>query len=104
MGKLSGLSMGCDICYTNHMKADQNDAENLSVLLAAAGVNFIMGIPHGDDVMLSYQTTGYHETATLRELLGKRPIKEFEAWLEKQGIMENGKLTAKAGDASMFLK
>ncbi|HAC3137302.1 TPA_asm: ethanolamine ammonia-lyase subunit EutB, partial [Listeria monocytogenes] len=73
MGKLTGISMGCDVCYTNHMKADQNDVENLSVLLTAAGCNFIMGIPHGDDVMLNYQTTGYHETATLRELFGLKP-------------------------------
>jgi len=104
MGKLSGLSMGCDICYTNHMRADQNDAENLAVLLASAGINFIMGIPCGDDVMLNYQTTGYHETASLRELFNRRPIKEFETWLEKMGIMQDGKLTDRAGDASIFLR
>lgn len=104
MGKLTGVSMGCDACYTNHMKADQNDLENLSVLLSTAGCNFFMGIPHGDDVMLNYQTTGYHETATLRELLGLRPIREFEQWMEKMGFIENGKLTKKAGDASVFLK
>ncbi|MEV2513817.1 ethanolamine ammonia-lyase subunit EutB [Paenibacillus larvae] len=104
MGKLTGISMGCDACYTNHMKADQNDLENLAVLLSTAGCNFFMGIPHGDDVMLNYQTTGYHETATLRELLGLRPIREFEQWMEKMGFIENGKLTKKAGDASVFLK
>ncbi|EEC5860668.1 ethanolamine ammonia-lyase subunit EutB [Listeria monocytogenes] len=104
MGKLTGISMGCDVCYTNHMKADQNDVENLSVLLIAAGCNFIMGIPHGDDVMLNYQTTGYHETATLRELFGLKPIKEFDQWMEKMGFSENGKLTSRAGDASIFLK
>ncbi|BFH16778.1 ethanolamine ammonia-lyase subunit EutB [Paenibacillus melissococcoides] len=104
MGKLTGISMGCDACYTNHMKADQNDLENLAVLLTTAGCNFFMGIPHGDDVMLNYQTTGYHETATLRELLGLRPIREFEQWMEKMGFIENGKLTKKAGDASVFLK
>ncbi|MGO4785846.1 ethanolamine ammonia-lyase subunit EutB [Paenibacillus sp. 2KB_20] len=104
MGKLTGVSMGCDACYTNHMKADQNDLENLAVLLSTAGCNFFMGIPHGDDVMLNYQTTGYHETATLRELLGLRPIREFEQWMEKMGFIENGKLTKKAGDASVFLK
>ncbi|EAA0240471.1 ethanolamine ammonia-lyase subunit EutB [Listeria monocytogenes] len=104
MGKLTGISMGCDVCYTNHMKADQNDLENLSVLLTAAGCNFIMGIPHGDDVMLNYQTTGYHETATLRELFGLKPIKEFDQWMEKMGFSENGKLTSRAGDASIFLK
>ncbi|EEO7552191.1 ethanolamine ammonia-lyase subunit EutB [Listeria monocytogenes] len=104
MGKLTGISMGCDVCYTNHMKADQNDVENLSVLLTAAGCNFIMGIPHGDDVMLNYQTTGYHETATLRELFGLKPIKEFDQWMGKMGFSENGKLTSRAGDASIFLK
>ncbi|WP_068780892.1 ethanolamine ammonia-lyase subunit EutB [Paenibacillus sp. GM2] len=104
MGKLTGISMGCDACYTNHMKADQNDLENLAVLLSTAGCNFFMGIPHGDDVMLNYQTTGYHETATLRELLGLRPIREFEQWMEKMGFIENGKLTKRAGDASVFLK
>ncbi|MBU3196624.1 ethanolamine ammonia-lyase subunit EutB [Clostridium algidicarnis] len=104
MGKLTGISMGCDACYTNHMKADQNDIENLAVLLTAAGCNYFMGIPHGDDIMLNYQTTGYHETAALRELLNKRPIAEFEAWLEKWEIIKDGKLTARAGDASIFLK
>ena len=86
------------------MKADKNDMENLTVLLAAAGCTYIMGIPHGDDVMLNYQTTGFHETATIREMFNLRPIKEFEEWLEKMGIMENGKLTQRAGDASLFLK
>lgn len=104
MGKLTGISMGCDVCYTNHMKADQNDMEILTVMLAAAGCTYIMGIPHADDVMLNYQTTGYHETATIRELFNLRPIREFESWLEKMGFMENGKLTSLAGDASVFLK
>ena len=104
MGKLTGISMGCDVCYTNHMKADQNDAENLTVLLATAGVNFIMSIPNGDDIMLNYQTTGYHEAASIRQLLNKRTIKEFDQWLEKMGFCENGRLTSKAGDASVFLK
>ncbi|WP_312501315.1 ethanolamine ammonia-lyase subunit EutB [Lacrimispora sp.] len=104
MGKLTGISMGCDVCYTNHMKADQNDAENLTVLLATAGVNFIMSIPNGDDIMLNYQTTGYQEGASIRELLNKRTIKEFDQWLEKMGFSENGHLTSKAGDASVFLK
>ncbi|CAM3246641.1 ethanolamine ammonia-lyase subunit EutB [Vagococcus fessus] len=104
MGKLSGLSMGCDVCYTNHMKADQNDAENLASLLALANVNFIMGIPHADDIMLNYQTTGYHETATIRHMLNKRPTREFEGWMEKMGLMEDGRLTERAGDGSIFLK
>lgn len=104
MGKLAGLSMGCDVCYTNHMKADQNDAENLTVLLASAGCNYIMGVPHADDVMLNYQSTGFQETATIRELFGLHPIKEFEDWMEKIGISENGHLTERAGDASIFLE
>ena len=104
MGKLSGLPMGCDACYTNHMKADQNDIENLAVLLTTAGCTYFMGIPHGDDVMLNYQTTGYHETATLRQLFNLKPIKEFEEWMEKMGFMRNGKLTELAGDASVFLR
>lgn len=104
MGKLTGIPMGCDVCYTNHMKADQNDVENLAVLLGTADCTYFMGIPHGDDVMLNYQTTGYHETAAIRELLNKKPVAEFEAWLEKHGFMSNGKLTGKAGDASVFLK
>lgn len=103
MGKLSGLPMGCDACYTNHMKADQNDIEDLSVLLTTAGCTYFMGIPHGDDIMLNYQTTGYHETATLRDMFNKRPIKEFEQWMEKMGLMEDGKLTKLAGDGSIFL-
>ncbi len=104
MGKLTGVSMGCDACYTNHMKADQNDIENLATLLVAAGCNYIIGIPQGDDCMLMYQSTGYHETAALREIFGLRPISEFDMWLENMGFTENGKLTAKAGDASVFLK
>lgn len=104
MGKLTGIPMGCDACYTNHMKADQNDIELLATLLVAAGCNYIMGVPQGDDCMLMYQCTGYHETPTLRELFGLRPIKEFEQWMEKMGFMEDGHLTELAGDASVFLK
>ena len=103
MGKLTGISMGCDCCYTNHMKADQNDIENLAALLTMAGCNYFMGIPHGDDIMLNYQTTGFRETAALRELTGKTAIPEFQRWLEKMGFMENGKLTKKAGDGSSLL-
>lgn len=103
MGKLTGVPMGCDACYTNHMKADQNDIENLATLLVAAGCNYIMGVPEGDDCMLMYQCTGYHEAAALREIFGLRPIKEFDQWLEKMGFSENGKLTPKAGDASVFM-
>lgn len=103
MGKLTGVSMGCDCCYTNHMKADQNDIENLASLLTLAGCNYFMGIPHGDDIMLNYQTTGFRETAALRELTGKTAIPEFQHWLEKMGFVENGRLTAKAGDGSSLL-
>lgn len=103
MGKLTGIPMGCDACYTNHMKADQNDIENLATLLVAAGCNYIMGVPQGDDCMLMYQCTGFHEAAALREVFGLRPIAEFDAWLEKMGFSENGKLTPKAGDASVFM-
>ena len=103
MGKLTGIPMGCDACYTNHMKADQNDIEDLAVLLTAAGCNYFMGIPHGDDVMLNYQTTGYRETAALRELFGLTAIRPFQDWLEKMGFVENGKLTPLAGDGSVLL-
>ncbi|WP_070000596.1 ethanolamine ammonia-lyase subunit EutB [Cellulosilyticum sp. I15G10I2] len=105
MGKLTGISMGCDACYTNHMKADQNDIENLAVLLSTAGCNYFMGVPCGDDIMLNYQCTGFHETPTLRQLLGLRPIPEFEAWCIEMGfLLPNGKLGPRAGDASVFMK
>lgn len=103
MGKLTGVPMGIDACYTNHTDADQNDLENLSVLLAAAGVNYFMGVPMGDDVMLSYQTTSFHDVASLRELMNLRPAPEFERWLEKTGLMNDGKLTKVAGDASYVM-
>jgi ethanolamine ammonia-lyase large subunit len=104
MGKLSGLPMGVDACYTNHMKADQNDIENLATLLVAAGCSYLMGIPMGDDVMLNYQCTSYHDDATLREIFGLRPLPEFEVWLEKMEILKNGKLTERAGDATIFTR
>ena len=102
MGKLSGISMGVDACYTNHMKADQNDIENLAVLLTSAGCNYLITVPQGDDIMLNYQSLGYHEASALRELLGKTPIPAFAAWLEKMGIYENGRLSRAGGDASIF--
>ncbi|MBP3327666.1 MAG: ethanolamine ammonia-lyase subunit EutB [Clostridia bacterium] len=104
MGKLSGIPMGCDCCYTNHMMADQNDIEILSLLLGTCGVNYILGVPTSDDIMLNYQTNAYHDASTIREILGLRPIKEFDEWLEKMGITENGKLTKYAGDPTIFLK
>ncbi|GKV56105.1 ethanolamine ammonia lyase large subunit [Sporosarcina sp. NCCP-2222] len=102
MGKMHGIPMGVDICYTNHIKADQNDIEDLSVLLSAAGVNFIIAAPMGDDVMLNYQSMSYHDVATLLQTLGKTPAPEYLKWLEKMGIYENGKLSARAGDATLF--
>lgn len=103
MGKLTGIPMGCDVCYTNHMKADQNDIENLGVLLTMAGCNYFMGVPMGDDIMLNYQCSSYHDDASLRVITHTRPLAEFEAWLEKHGLMENGRLTKKAGDASAIM-
>jgi ethanolamine ammonia-lyase large subunit len=102
MGKLLGVPMGVDVCYTNHMAADQNDLESLAVLLATAGCNYFMAVPMGDDCMLGYQTSSFHDGAALRELLGLRPAPEFEAWLEARGLMVDGRLTARAGDARVL--
>ena len=103
MAKMSGIPMGCDCCYTNHMLADQNDIENLAVLLGCAGVNYILGIPSSDDVMLNYQTNAYHDINAIRETLQLRPIEPFERWLESRGIMANGRLTERAGDPTIFV-
>jgi ethanolamine ammonia-lyase large subunit len=92
MGKLLGLPMGCDVCYTNHAAADPNSADNLLVLLAAAGCNYFMGVPCADDVMLNYQSTSYHDAATVRKIFGLRPAPEFLAWLEERGIHCNQEL------------
>lgn len=102
MAKLSGIPMGCDCCYTNHMMADQNDLETLTLSLAAAGCNYVIGVPASDDVMLNYQSNAYHDSAAVREVLGLHPIAEFERWCERVGIMENGRLTDRAGDPSIF--
>uniref|UniRef100_Q01ZX2 Ethanolamine ammonia-lyase large subunit n=1 Tax=Solibacter usitatus (strain Ellin6076) TaxID=234267 RepID=Q01ZX2_SOLUE len=83
-GKLLGLPMGCDICYTNHAEADQDDMDTLLTLLAAAGCTYIMGVPGADDVMLNYQSTSFHDALYVRQLLGLRPAPEFEAWLERR--------------------
>jgi ethanolamine ammonia-lyase large subunit len=85
-GKLMGLPMGCDVCYTNHAEADQDDMDNLLTLLAAAGVNFVMGVPGADDVMLGYQSTSFHDALYVREVIGLRRAPEFEAWLAGMGI------------------
>jgi ethanolamine ammonia-lyase large subunit len=86
-GKLLGLPMGCDVCYTNHAAADQDDMDALLTLLGAAGVTFVMGVPGADDVMLNYQSTSFHDVLVAREILGRRPAPEFEAWLAAMGIM-----------------
>ena len=104
MGKMHGLPMGIAPCYTNHMKADNNDQELGTLLCAVAGANFFMGVPGGDDCMLSYQDTSFHDDASVREILGLRPAPEFEKWLEKYGILQDNVLTDLAGDASIFDK
>lgn len=97
MGKLLGLPMGCDVCYTNHAAADQNSADNLMLLLAAAGCNFFMGVPCADDVMLNYQSTSYHDALGVRRLFGLRPAPEFLDWLEGRGIFRAGDLALPGG-------
>jgi len=87
-GKLLGLPMGCDVCYTNHAEADQDDMDALLTMLAAAGVTFVMGVPGADDIMLGYQSTSFHDALAMRELLGKRAAPEFEDWLVAQGLMD----------------
>jgi len=87
-GKLLGLPMGCDICYTNHAEADQDDMDNLLTLLACAGVTYIMGVPGADDVMLGYQSTSFHDALYLRRLLGLQRAPEFETWLQKMAITD----------------
>jgi ethanolamine ammonia-lyase large subunit len=88
-GKLLGLPLGCDVCYTNHAEADSDDMDNLMTLLATAGVTFIMGVPGADDIMLNYQSTSFHDALVLRELLGLKRTPEFEAWLHRAGIADD---------------
>ena len=97
MGKLLGLPMGCDVCYTNHAAADQNSADNLLILLAAAGCNYFMGVPAADDVMLNYQSTSFHDALAVRKLFNLKPAPEFLAWLQKMEIF-NGNEPALAGE------
>jgi len=94
MGKLLGLPMGCDVCYTNHALADQNSADNLMMLLAAAGCNYFMGVPGADDVMLNYQSTSFHDALAVRKIFGLRPAPEFLQWLERVGIYRDGEIAA----------
>jgi ethanolamine ammonia-lyase large subunit len=87
-GKLLGLPMGCDVCYTNHAEADQDDMDALLALLVAAGVTYVMGVPGADDIMLGYQSTSFHDALAMRELFHRRPAPEFEAWLQRQGLLD----------------
>jgi ethanolamine ammonia-lyase large subunit len=98
-GKLLGLPMGCDVCYTNHAEADQDDMDNLLVLLGASGLNFVMGVPGADDVMLNYQSTSFHDALFVRRLLGLKRAPEFEAWLQRMGISDERGQLRPAGSA-----
>ena len=99
-GKLLGLPMGCDVCYTNHAEADQDDMDTLLTLLGAAGVNYIMGVPGADDVMLNYQSTSFHDALYLRRVLGLRPAPEFEAWLAGESFKRLGARSPSPGKAA----
>jgi ethanolamine ammonia-lyase large subunit len=101
-GKLAGLPMGCDACYTNHARCDQNELENLAVLLAAAGCSYFMGLPLGDDIMLNYQSTSFHDNAAVRQVFGYRPTPEFEAWMESLGLLRQGEPTLRFGDPTVL--
>jgi ethanolamine ammonia-lyase large subunit len=102
-GKLMGVPMGCDICYTNHAEADQDDMDTLLTLLGTAGVNFIMGVPGADDVMLNYQSTSFHDQLYIREVLGLRRAPEFEDWLLRMDITDAaGKLSAGQGGPALL--
>lgn len=103
-GKLLGVPMGVDICYTNHAEADQNDMDGLLTLLGVAGVNFIMGVPGADDIMLNYQSTSFHDALYLREVLGLRPAPEFEAWLRHMGILNPDNRLAAPSSAGALLR
>jgi ethanolamine ammonia-lyase large subunit len=99
-GKLMGLPMGCDVCYTNHAEADQDDMDVLLMLLGAAGVTFVMGVPGADDIMLNYQSTSFHDALYVREALGLRRAPEFEAWLARAGLADpDGRLLAEPAQA-----
>jgi ethanolamine ammonia-lyase large subunit len=105
-GKLLGVPMGVDVCYTNHAEADQDDMDNLLTLLGVAGCNFVMGVPGADDIMLSYQSTSYHDALYVRSALGLKPAPEFEAWLKAMNIMDDqGQVRPElAGGAAQLLE
>ena len=100
-GKLLGLPMGVDVCYTNHAEADQDDMDSLMLLLGNAGVNFLIAVPGADDIMLNYQSLSYHDVLMLRHLLGLKPAPEFEAWLEKMGMLDDQGRLAPPGNAAV---
>lgn len=102
-GKLLGLPMGCDVCYTNHAEADQDDMDNLLTLLGVAGCNFFMGVPGADDIMLNYQSTSFHDMHYLRQVLGKRPAPEFEAWLKSMHIINDNNMLLPASEQHPLL-
>ena len=102
-GKLLGLPIGCDVCYTNHAEADQDDMDTLLVLLATAGLTFLIGVPGADDVMLNYQSTSFHDALFLRETLGLKRAPEFEAWLQRQGITAgDGRLRRQSANSNLL--
>jgi len=102
--KLLGLPMGCDVCYTNHAEADQDDMDSLLTLLGAAGISFIMGIPGADDIMLNYQSTSFHDALYLRSVLGLKRAPEFDAWLTRMAITESGGALREIGRGHSLLK
>ncbi len=102
MGKLLGIPMGCDACFTYHAAMDQDELESLKVLLAASGCSYLMSLPVGDDIMLNYQSTSYHDIPSLRVLLDKRPTPEFDAWLCEQGILDGGRPGPRFGDPTVI--
>jgi ethanolamine ammonia-lyase large subunit len=102
-GKLLGLPMGCDVCYTNHAEADQDDMDTLLTLLGVAGVNYVMGVPGADDVMLNYQSTSFHDAQYLRQTLNLRPAPEFEEWLERMNVMRDGRKLVAVSDKHPLL-
>jgi ethanolamine ammonia-lyase large subunit len=102
MGKLLGIPMGCDACFTYHAKMTQDELESLKVLLGAAGCSYLMSLPVGDDIMLNYQSTSFHDIASVRGILQKRPTPEFDAWLQHTGIMEGFKPGPRYGDARVI--
>jgi ethanolamine ammonia-lyase large subunit len=102
MGKLLGLPMGCDACFTYHAKMSQDEVESLKVLLAAAGCTYLMSLPVGDDIMLNYQSTSFHDVPSVRSITGKRPAPEFEAWLEDAGIWVAGRPGERFGDPGVI--